>query len=117
MSNMVIKPAAWLRSNQALQSAKNNVRRVLGSDGDSFSASAGARAPALSAASSPCSLVARGPAGRAPPVLQAERRASRAPRTPGLSSAADSRAPAVRHRVAASYKKTKTKTTKTISRS
>lgn len=33
---MVIKPAAWLRSNQALQSAKNNVRRVPGSDGDSF---------------------------------------------------------------------------------
>lgn len=36
MSNVVIKPAAWLRSNQALQSAKNNVRRVPGSDGDSF---------------------------------------------------------------------------------
>lgn len=33
---MVIKPAAWLRANQALQSAKNNVRRVPGSDGDSF---------------------------------------------------------------------------------
>lgn len=36
MSNAVIKPAAWLRSNPALQSAKNNVRRVPGSDGDSL---------------------------------------------------------------------------------
>lgn len=36
MSNAVFKPAAWLRSNPALQSAKNNVRRVPGSDPDSL---------------------------------------------------------------------------------
>lgn len=36
MSNVVIKSAAWTRPDQALWSAKNNVRRVPGSDWDSL---------------------------------------------------------------------------------
>lgn len=99
MSNAVIKPAAWLRSNPALQSAKNNVRRVPGSDGDSlhrlrWRPGTGAQRYSLAL------LACCGRTSRSGAASAAGERGARPgrqdSRTPGLSPAA------VRHRAAVS---------------
>lgn len=105
MSTAVIKPAAWLRSSQALQSAKNNVRRAPGSDGDSLRRLRWR--PGTGAQRCSLALLARCGRTSRSGAASAAGSAARVPsaRTPGLSCpAADSRASAaaVRHRAAVS---------------